>query len=115
MPSAGDHRDALSVALGDKLVGLRDMVDLFKDMNTEATEAVVTLYAVWNDALIDGQQPDDAAIIRGFLQDWHPEKGKFRQDDLQTWLGWMRRHGIIPHGSGPRTVSTSTPGLFERD
>jgi type I restriction enzyme S subunit len=115
MPSAGDHRDALSVALGDKLVGLRGMVDLFKDMNTEATEAVVTLYAVWNDALIDGQQPDDAAIIRGFLQDWHPEKGKFRQDDLQTWLGWMRRHGIIPHGSGPRTVSTSTPGLFERD
>ena len=115
MPSAGDHRDALSVALGDKLVGLRGMVDLFKDMNTEATEAVVTLYAVWNDALIDGQQPDDAAIIRGFLQDWHPEKGKFRQADLQNWLGWMRRHGIIPHGSGPRTVSTNTPGLFERD
>ena len=70
---------------------------------------------VWNDVLIDGKQPDDAAIIRGFLQDWHPEKGKFKQADLQTWLGWMRRHGLVPKGSGLRTVSTNTPSLFERE
>lgn len=115
MARAGNHRDALSALLGDKVLGLRSLIDLFKDMDTEATEAVATLYAVWNDALIDGQQPDDAAIIHGFLHEWHVDKGKFKQAGLQNWLGWMRRHGIIPHGSGPRTVSTSTPGLFERD
>lgn len=112
MPSAGDHRDALSAVLGDSVASLRSMIDLFKDMNTEATEAVATLYAVWNDALIEGQQPDDAAIIRGFLQDWHADKGRFKQNELQTWLGWMRRNGIVPDGTGPRTVSTSTPSLF---
>lgn len=115
LPRAGDHRDAISAALGDKVASLRTMVDLFKDLNTEATEAVATLYAVWNDALIDGQQPDDAAIIRGFLQEWHKDKDKFRQADLQTWLGWMRRRGIVPRGAGPRTVSTSTPSLFESE
>ena len=112
---AGDHRDALSALLGDKVASLRSLVDLFKDMNTEATEAVATLYAVWNDALIDGQQPDDAAVIRGFLQEWHKDKNKFKQADLQTWLDWMRRHGIVPQGSGPRTISTSTPSLFESE
>ena len=115
MPRAGDHRDAISAALGDKVASLRTMVDLFKDLNTEATEAVATLYAVWNDALIDRQQPDDAAIIRGFLQEWHKDKDKFRQADLQTWLGWMRRHEIVPRGAGPRTISTSTPSLFESE
>lgn len=113
MPRAGDHRDALSATLGDRVASLRSMVDLFKDMNTEATEAVATLYAVWNDALIDGQQLDDAAIIRGFLQEWHKDKDKFRQSNLQHWLGWMHRKGIVPRGAGPRTISTSTPSLFE--
>jgi type I restriction enzyme S subunit len=115
MPRAGGHHDALSAALGDKVAGLRNMIDLFKDMNTEATEAVTTLYAVWNDAQIDGQQPDDAAIIRGFLQDWHADKGRFKEADLFNWLGWMRRNSIVPRGAGPRTISTSTPSLFESE
>lgn len=115
MSRAGGHRDALAAALGGKTDSLRQLVDLFKGKDTEATEAVATLYAVWNDALIDGKQPDDATIIRGFLQDWHPEKGKFKQADLQIWLGWMRRHGLVPKGTGPRTVSTNTPSLFERE
>ena len=43
-------------------------------------------------------------IIFGFLNDWHPEKrDKFRAIDLTEWLGWMRRHGIVPTGSGPKT------------
>jgi type I restriction enzyme S subunit len=113
MSRAGGHRDALAAALGGKTDSLRQLIDLFKGKDTEATEAVATLYAVWNDALIDGKQPDDAAIIRGFLQDWHPEKGKFKSDTLQMWLDWMRRHGLVPKGTGPRTVSTNTPSLFD--
>lgn len=115
MPRAGEHHEALSAALGDKLAGLRKMVDLFRDLNTEATEAVATLYAVWNDAMIDGQHPDDAAIIRGFLNDWHTDKAKFKDADLHNWLSWMRRNGIVPQGTGPRTISTSTPSLFESE
>lgn len=115
MLRGGAHHAALSARLGSKADSLRSLVDLFKDMNTEATEAVATLYAVWNDARMDGQEPDDADIIRGFLQEWPKDKGKFKQADLQTWLGWMRRNGIVPHGTGPRTISTSTPNLFESE
>lgn len=115
MERAGEHRDKLSLALGVKAAALGSLVDLFKDMNTEATEAVATLYAVWNDALIDGQQPDDTFIIKGFLQDWHADKKKFNEADLQIWLGWMRRNDVVPHGDGPRTISTRTRNLFESE
>ena len=49
-------------------------------------------------------------IKLGVLTKWHPEKAKkFRLDDLQIWLDWMRRHGLVPTGAGPKT---STGRLF---
>ena len=67
---------------------------------------MATLYGVWNDLLSDGVVPSDDEIISGFLNDWHPEKrDKFRASELPEWLGWMRRHGIVPTGSGPTTTT----------
>ena len=55
----------------------------------------------------------DAAIIDGVLTDWHTEKGeKFRKSTLETWLGWMRRHALIPGGRAPHTVHTMTRDMF---
>ena len=67
-------------------------------------EAVATLYAAWNDFLIDGRTPDRADIIREVLENWHPEKPrKFTADELGTWLDWMGRQNIVPDGAGPQT------------
>ncbi len=67
-------------------------------------EAVATLYAAWNDFLIDGRTPDRADIIREVLENWHPEKSrKFTADELGTWLDWMERQNIVPDGTGPQT------------
>ena len=108
--SSEDKRNALSRALGDRADGFRDMLAKLREMDTHGVEAITTLYAVWNDFLIEGEAPDDRAIITGVLQDWHPEKkDKFRTDELQTWLGWMRRNDFIPKGQGPKT---STGRLF---
>ncbi|KMO43596.1 hypothetical protein VQ03_07595 [Methylobacterium tarhaniae] len=71
---------------------------------------MATLYAVWNDALIDGDTPSDEEIGHAVLSEWHPEKAKkFRIEELETWLDWMRRHGLVPTGTGPKT---STGRLF---
>ena len=110
LASGDDKRNALSRALGDRANRFRDMLVKLRDMDTHAVEAITTLYAVWNDFLIDGEAPDDRAIIKGVLEDWHPEKkDKFCVDELQTWLGWMRRNDFTPKGRGPRT---STGRLF---
>ena len=108
--SGDDKRDVLTRALGERADRFRNMLANLRDMDTHAVEAITTLYAIWNDFLIDGEAPDDRAIIKGVLEDWHPEKkDKFRVDELQTWLGWMRRNDFIPKGQGPKT---STGRLF---
>ncbi|MBX9452452.1 MAG: restriction endonuclease subunit S [Mesorhizobium sp.] len=106
LPKAGQHADDLKALLGPRADTLRSLINLLRDLNKEAVEAVTTLYAVWNDALIDGHQPDDATIIAGVLSEWHAEKGKkFTADDLSRWLGWMKRQDLTPHGQGPKTTT----------
>jgi type I restriction enzyme S subunit len=96
--------EALSNALGDRAARLAHVIDTTKDLKTAEIEAVATLYAVWNDLLIDSAAVTDDRIITGVLKEWHPEKaGKFTKASLQQWLNWMRRHELTPSGQGPRT------------
>ncbi len=103
----GAHRQELADWLGaERTAKLDKMIANCASLNTKQAEAVATLYGVWNDALLEGASPTDDEIISGFLNDWHPEKReKFRSSDLPEWLGWMRRHGVVPTGSGPKTTT----------
>lgn len=101
--------------MGDKTAELRSVIDKLADMNTKFTECVATFYAVWSDALMDGQTPDDDALVESFRRDWHENKLKFRENDLHDWLSWMRRNDFVPRGTGPRTIPTTTPSLFENE
>lgn len=103
----GAHRQELADWLGaERTAKLDEMIANCASLNTKQAEAVATLYGVWNDALLEGASPTDDEIISGFLNDWHPEKReKFRSSDLPEWLGWMRRHGVVPTGSGPKTTT----------
>jgi restriction endonuclease S subunit len=113
LSKAGQHTAELSTLLGPRADALRDLINLLRDLDRREVEAVTTLFAVWNDFLIDGQQPDDGLILKGVLTDWHREKGeKFRREDLERWLGWMKRKGLTPRGQGPRTAHTMTRDMF---
>jgi type I restriction enzyme S subunit len=101
---AKPDRDSLNAALGDRAEALVAMIKLTADLDTPAIEAVATLYAVWNDLLIDGQPAPDDRIITGVLSEWHTEKAqKFTRAGLQSHLDWMRRHDLVPRGKGPKT------------
>lgn len=113
LANAGRHKTELKGLLGPRADALSSLISVLRHLGTEAVEAVTTLYAVWNDALIDGQQSDDSRIVNGVLFDWHPEKGKkFKDGDLRHWLDWMKRNGLTPRGQGPRTADTITRDLF---
>lgn len=106
----GTHRQDLTALLGDRAAKFDKLIDDMGTIDTKGAEAVATLYAVWNDALIDGEMPSDMEIKLTLLSEWHPEKArKFRIDELQIWLDWMRRHGLVPTGAGSKT---STGRLF---
>ncbi|PNP97526.1 restriction endonuclease subunit S [Sphingobium sp. SA916] len=103
----GAHRQELAQWLGeDRTAKLDKLIGDFAALSTKGAEAVATLYGVWNDLLSEGASPSDDEIIGGFLNDWHREKrAKFRASELPEWLGWMRRHGLVPTGSGPTTTT----------
>jgi type I restriction enzyme, S subunit len=113
LPKAGQHCTELEALLGARAKTLRHLIELMRDFDTRSVEAIATLYAVWNDALIDGETPDDDAIVCSVLNDWHPEKrNKFKDADLRHWLAWMKRNGLVPSGTGPRTISTAPRDMF---
>ncbi|WP_338530618.1 restriction endonuclease subunit S [Nitratireductor thuwali] len=113
LAKAGQHKAELETLLGSKANELRKLITALRDLDRREVEAVATLYAVWNDALMDGEEPDDTAVINGVLTEWHTEKGeKFKADDLSRWLGWMKRQGLTPRGQGPRTAHTTTRDMF---
>jgi len=97
--------NALSALVGeDQARRFLALLSLLKGIGRDGVEAAATLYAVWNDLLAAGKAADDNAICNGVLNDWHPEKAKkFKRDDLDHWLDWMRRNGLVPDGSAPRT------------
>lgn len=113
LAKAGQHKAELESLLGPKADKLRGLIKMLRDLDRREVEAVATLYAVWNDALMDGVEPDDEVVINGVLTEWHTEKGeKFKTDDLSRWLGWMKRHSLTPQGQGPRTAHTRTRDMF---
>lgn len=99
--------DALSALVGeDRAKNFLALLSLLKGIGRDGVEAVATLYAVWNDLLAASKAANDDAICNGVLNDWHPEKAKkFKRADLDNWLDWMRRNGLVPDGSAPRTDS----------
>ncbi|WP_193087924.1 restriction endonuclease subunit S [Advenella sp. FME57] len=96
-PSQKSEFDRLIYALADK--------------TTEEVEIIATLFAVWNDFLIDGAQPTDEQIIFDVRENWHERKARFTPTELSQWLAWLRRENIVPQGLPPRTVQQSRLGF----
>jgi len=113
LAKAGRHAPELAVLLGSRLANLRRIIDLLRDLDTRASEVVATIYALWNDALLDAENFDDDRIVLAFLNEWHPEKRqKFKEAEVRLWLDWMKRNSLVPAGRGPRTTSTVPRDMF---
>lgn len=97
--------------LGDQKTEFDRLLDLFSDKNTEEAEIITTLFAAWNDFLIDGKTPSDDEIIHEVRENWHHSKERFTPALLGRWLDWMRNRDLIPKGRGPRTRRQLTLGL----
>jgi type I restriction enzyme, S subunit len=79
------------------------LLDLFAGKPTEDVEIIATLFAAWNDFLIDAHAPTDTEIVREVREHWHPSKARFTKDQLQACLDWLRSQRLIPQGRGPGT------------
>jgi type I restriction enzyme, S subunit len=89
--------------LGNQKPEFDRLLNLFADKSTEEAEIITTLFAAWNDFLIDGKSPTDDEIIHEVRENWHRTKERFTPGKLGYWLSWMRENRLIPSGHGPRT------------
>lgn len=80
------------------------IIDVFRNYTTEQAEIIATLFAAWNDAIIDKKQFTDDDIVDDVLNNWHESKKRFPR---QVWLRAMneiRKNHIIPKGYGKHTA-----------
>ena len=82
---------------------LRQQIDLLIDklntMDLAGAEAVSTLYAVWNNRIIKGEQITDDLLVADFYA-WSAHKADFEELRVRNALNYMRKEGIIPTGWG---------------
>jgi hypothetical protein len=82
------------------------LIELFSNssFDTKRIEAVGTVYAVWNDLLIEEDKIDENKIVSRFFK-WHLEKKqKFSKEEVIKTYRWLILKKIIPIGKGPKTV-----------
>jgi type I restriction enzyme S subunit len=109
--SKGSQFDKLiektSNALGDHLNDVCNLIDVMARMSTQQAEIVATVYAAWNNLLIDKADITDEAIVREARENWHPQKLKIERERFFKAITWMREHDLIPTGSGKRVNKKS--------
>ncbi|MEM9025127.1 MAG: hypothetical protein AAGB22_15375, partial [Bacteroidota bacterium] len=92
-------------AAGDQLSHIHQLLDHFLPFASQQVEIRVTVYAAWNNLLLEGiPAPDDQQIIRAAREEWHPEKLRYPVAEFQTALDWLRTTSLVPKGKGKLVV-----------
>lgn len=75
----------------------------FLEISSQDTEIIATIYACWNDLLIDRKIVDEKSICEEFFKNWHDNKLKIAKSRVLGRFKWMFEIGFIPHGDGSKT------------
>jgi type I restriction enzyme, S subunit len=80
------------------------IINLFVPMDTERAEVVATIYAAWNDLLLDGKNPTDEEIVKEARENWTPEKLLIEPEKFFKSISWLKRNDLVPKGYGKHTI-----------
>lgn len=105
-----DRTGAARTLLGNKSQEMDRLLGWFEVMNTEQAEVFATVFAAWNDLLIDGTEATEDKIVEQVREHWHEAKERFTPERLRDCIGWIRKYKFVPCGTGPRTaMADSSP------
>ncbi len=80
------------------------IISVFRDYTMDQAEIVATLFAAWNDAIIDQKHFTDDDIVDDVLNNWHENKKRFAKEVWLRAMAQMKQNCIVPKGYGKRTV-----------
>ncbi len=104
----GEHKKYLAHWQAE-MPRIDEVLSLLGNFKTRECEIVSTLYAAWNDLLIDGGSTDDAAILHeaSSAERWHKSKEQIAPERWRKALQWMKDKGLVPVGYGKHTRRTA--------
>lgn len=115
LSQAGQHRQAYSSAWSvAERATIEQVIELMRDWDTDHCEMTVTLYAAWNDFILEGRPVTDEAIVDEVMHSWNDTKLRFGKTEWLAVLAEMKKHKILmPTGFGKRTKGgmLSLPGF----
>lgn len=89
-------------ALGNRNQDLDRLLDLMTPMSTKQAEIFATVFAAWNNLLMDGEPINDERIVRAAREEWHSDKLSIPRDKFFMAIEWIRAKGLCPEGKGKR-------------
>jgi type I restriction enzyme S subunit len=92
-------------ALDDKFTELTNLIDLLVPMDTQQTELVATVYAAWNNLLIDDLTITVEAIVFEARENWHEAKLNIPRERFFDTISWMKEKNLIPNGKGKKVLA----------
>ena len=96
---------------GKKIAKIKKLIKLFEKLKTDQCEIIATLYACWNDLLLDDHEISDDKVIGEFIGKWHFKKKRFPKARLKKALSWMRENEMVPNGKGKHTCEKQMKSL----
>ena len=115
LAQAGQHRQAYAIAWSTaERATIERVINLMRDWDTDRCEMTVTLYAAWNDFILEGRPVTDEAIVDEVMHSWNDAKLRFDKGEWLAVLTEMKKHELlIPSGFGQRTIGgmLTLPGV----
>lgn len=115
LPQAGQHQQAYtSTWSAAERATIEQVIGLMRDWDTDRCEMTVTLYAAWNDFILEDRPVTDEAIVDEVMHSWNDTKLRFGKIEWLAVLAEMKKHKILtPTGFGKRTKGgmLSLPGF----
>lgn len=81
---------------------LEKAIGLITRMNSQQAELLTTVHAAWNNLILDGTDPTDAAIVHEARENWHADKLKIAEAKFHDVIRTIRTKRILPDGTGKR-------------
>jgi len=103
MAKCGGHKEYFDRYFAAQRDAIQAIIDLLRPLDSQRCEIIATLYAVWNDYLLDNVSPTDSQIVSDARNNWHSSKQTIPEDRWAKALTWMREKRLVPQGTGEKT------------
>ena len=104
-PNYGAFEEKFGSHFSEYDAEINKLIQFVQPMKRTQLERVATLFAVWNDMILDGNSaPTDAEIVSEVMSGWTENKANSAYETWLNTLNKMKLHHIVPKGQGLHTL-----------